>query len=254
MTTPPEAAHDWALFLDVDGTLVHIAEHPESVQPPDRLKQILENAAAAVDGALALISGRSIDAIDRLTGRAAPAAAGLHGLEIRTADGQHQASEGDTPAITSARERLQTLVKAHPDLYLEDKKATVALHYRGAAKGSVSEAERLVDEIVDASDGVLARLAGKSVYEIKPADGNKGDALRALMATAPFSGRRPVYIGDDVTDEAGFSAVNALDGISIRVGDNTDSVARYQLDTVDEVLEWLETTAATLKRPPPPPT
>lgn len=248
MTTLPEPARDWAIFLDVDGTLIHIAEHPDSVQPSDRLGEILGQAAEAVDGALALISGRSIAVIDALTEHAAPAAAGLHGLEIRTATGEYQSAEQNLPALQRARDRLESLTTAHSDLFIEDKKATLALHYRNASEAAVAAAQDTIESIVEASEGELTRLDGKSVYEIKPAHGDKGDALRELLASPAFSGRRPVYIGDDVTDEAAFRTANELGGVSIRVGVDGESEARYRLNTVDEVLEWLEATASTLRR------
>lgn len=207
----------------------------------------------AVGGALALISGRSIRDIDAMTGHVAPAAAGLHGLEIRTTDGRQRTADHESPALAKARQHLQSLVEKHPGLYLEDKKATLALHYRSATEKAAAEADRATDAIVNESDGALARLSGKSVYELKPAHGDKGDALRALLESPPFAGRLPIYIGDDVTDEAGFAAANALGGMSIRVGDIGDSAAHNQLDTVDEVLEWLEQTTATLTRKSEPP-
>ncbi|WP_423821035.1 trehalose-phosphatase [Salinisphaera sp. SPP-AMP-43] len=248
MTTLPKPAQDWAIFLDVDGTLIHIAEHPDSVQPSDRLGEILEQAAEAVDGALALISGRSIAVIDALTEHAAPAAAGLHGLEIRTAEGEYRSAEQNIPALQDAREQLESLTASHSDLFIEDKKATLALHYRGASEAATTAAQRTVESIVAASGGELSRLDGKSVYEIKPAHGDKGHALHELLATPSFSGRRPVYVGDDVTDEAAFRTANELGGVSIRVGADGASEARYRLNTVDEVLEWLEATARTLGR------
>lgn len=240
MTTLPTPDERWALFLDVDGTLIDIAEHPDSVQPSSRLGEILEQAADSVDGALALISGRPIAEIDRLTDHAAPAAAGLHGLERRWPGGREDAGDAAGAELAAARTRLNDLVETYPALYLEDKKATLALHYRNADDTAREAAERTVNDIVAGSDGALGLLAGKSVYEIKPDTGDKGDALRAFMAAPPFAGRRPVYVGDDVTDEAGFIAANAAGGISIRVGDIADSAADYQLHTVNEVLEWLE--------------
>lgn len=241
-------SHSWALFLDVDGTIVPIANHPDEVSPSSHLEAILSQAATALNGALALISGRSIAAIEAITGYSGPAA-GLHGLEARTADGRYFASYSDsTPALDRARYKLQELTATCPELHLEDKQFTLALHYRGASSRAVESARQTVDSIVAAANGSLSRIAGKAVYEVKPAHGNKGEALRWLLDTEPFTGRQPIYIGDDVTDEDGFAAANALGGISIRVGDNRDSHACYQLDTVDEVLSWLETTTQQLKQ------
>ncbi|HET7314099.1 trehalose-phosphatase [Salinisphaera sp.] len=252
MTNLPAPDDRWALFLDVDGTLIHIAEHPESVQPFPCLGEILGRAADALDGALALISGRPIAEIDRLTGRVAPAASGLHGLELRTPVGGYEAPQGQAPGMSRARERMSGVAERHAGLYFEDKQATLALHYRNAGCDARAEAEQVVDDIVETSDGALAVLAGKAVYEIKPSRGDKGRALQRLMTNPPFAGRCPVYVGDDVTDEAAFVAVNSLGGVSIRVGEAAPSAARYRINTVDEVLEWLEQIATTLNQPNPP--
>lgn len=254
MTNLPVPDERWALFLDVDGTLIHIADHPDSVQPSHRLGEILSRAADVLDGALALISGRPIVEIDRLTERVAPAASGLHGLELRTPAGGYEGPEPEVAGMRAARRRLGGLAEQHPELYLEDKQATIALHYRNADDTTRREAERAVHEIVADAGGALSLLPGKAVYEIKPARGDKGRALQRLMTDPPFAGRCPVYVGDDVTDEAAFVAVNSLGGVSIRVGEPASSAARYRLDTVDEVLEWLEQIAATLNTASPPPT
>ncbi|MES1937980.1 trehalose-phosphatase [Salinisphaera hydrothermalis] len=255
MTNLPDPEEHWALFLDVDGTLIHIAEHPDSVQPSPRLGEILNAAADAFDGALALVSGRPIAEIDRLTERVAPAASGLHGLELRTPAGGYEAPDHDTPGMHTARERLQALTDEHAGLYLEDKQATLALHFRQAGDTARRAAEDTIDAIKNDAGGALSVLAGKSVLELKPARGNKGRALQRLMSDPPFAGRCPVYVGDDVTDEAAFVAVNSLGGVSIRVGEPAVSAARYRLNTVDEVLAWLEQIATTLNpATPTPPT
>lgn len=243
----------WALFLDVDGTVVPIADHPDAVSPSPRLGALLSQTAAALNGALALVSGRSIASIEALTGYTGPAA-GLHGLETRTADGRYFACSDNTPALARARQTLQQLVADYPELYLEDKQATLALHYRGASTQATEAARQTVDAIVTAAHGTLSRLAGKAVYELKPDQGDKGTALRWLLDTEPFPGRCPVFIGDDVTDEDGFAAANALGGLSIRVGqsshggDTPASHARYQLDSVDNVLAWLATVTRQLEQ------
>lgn len=254
MTNLPYPDERWALFLDVDGTLIHIAEHPDSVQPSPRLGEILQRVTDALGGALALISGRPIAEIDRLTDRVAPAASGLHGLELRTPAGGYDAPNANVAGMSTARARLAELAERHAELYFEDKQATLALHYRNAGDAARAEARTLVDEIVDGADNRLSLLTGKAVYEIKPAEGDKGRALQRLMTDPPFAGRCPVYVGDDVTDEAAFVAVNSLGGVSIRVGEPASSAARYQLNTVDEVLEWLEQIATTLHTASPPPT
>lgn len=246
MMNLPAPDEHWALLLDVDGTLIHIAAHPDSVRPSPRLGKILGRAADALNGALALISGRPIAEVDRLTGGAAPAASGLHGLELRTPAGGYEAPRRDTRGTGRARERLAALAERHAGLYFEDKQATLALHYRHADQAARNDARRTTHDIVAAADGALSLLSGKAVYEVKPAHGDKGQALQQLMEVTPFTGRRPIYVGDDVTDEAAFEAVNALGGLSIRVGEPAPSAARYRLETVDEVLQWLDQIATML--------
>lgn len=254
MTNLPHPDGCWALFLDVDGTLIHIADHPDAVEPSDRLAEILSGVARVLDGALALISGRSIAEIDRLTEHVVPAASGLHGLELRTPAGGHERPHSGLADIKDARNRLERLTSQYPGLYLEDKQITLALHYRNADEAARRAGEQTVHEIVNEAGGALSLLAGKSVYEIKPAQGDKGRALQHLMTKPPFTGRCPVYVGDDVTDESAFLAVNSLGGIAIRVGESASSAAPYQLDTVDEVLAWLEQITTTLTTASPPPT
>lgn len=246
-TPPPPADPGWAYFLDVDGTLIEIAERPDAVLVPRDLVALLDRLRRVTAGACALVSGRSIAAIDGLFAPAKLAASGLHGVEWRGADGVLHHVAGSDPvaieasaldrALAAARVSLDGLVRRFPELGLEDKGVALALHYR-AAPALADEVLARTAAIV-ASHPALVAQRGKMVVELKPAGIDKGVAVRRFMADPPFAGRRPVFVGDDLTDEHGFAAVNAADGISICVGDRAPSRARFRLHSVGDALRWL---------------
>jgi trehalose 6-phosphate phosphatase len=232
----PQPHSDWALFLDVDGTLVEIAETPDGVEPDARLPGILSALSRSLDGAVALISGRPIDMLDGLFAPVRLPAAGLHGLERRDADG-HRHAAAPSPAIRAAAAAAEDFARANPGVLIEDKGATVALHFRQApALGPA--ATRLAEELVAAHAGTTLQK-GKMVVEIRPAGKDKGSVVAEFMAEAPFRGRTPVFIGDDVTDEAGFRMVNRLGGHSVRIGGQSGSEATYGIPSVTAFLDWL---------------
>jgi trehalose 6-phosphate phosphatase len=246
-TRPPPAQPGWAYFLDVDGTLIEIAERPDAVRVPGELIRLLDRLRLVTGGACALVSGRSIAALDGLFAPVRMAASGLHGVEWRGGDGVvHYAAATDPAsaeaetldrALASARMSLDALVRRYPALGLEDKGVTLALHYRAAPE--------LEPEVLAATGAIVAARPelvaqpGKMVVELQPAGVDKGRAVNRFMAMPPFHGRRPVFVGDDLTDEHGFAAVNALDGISVCVGDRVPSAATYRLRSVGEALDWL---------------
>ncbi|HWU85148.1 MAG TPA: trehalose-phosphatase, partial [Rhodocyclaceae bacterium] len=176
--------------------------------------------------------------LDRLLGVPQLCAAGQHGLEIRNARGiLHQPPrEGDDGDLAPIIDYLQLLRQRHPGLLVEDKGATVAIHYRQvpALGGHLS---RLLKGVL-AMQPTLRLQRGKFVYELKPAGADKGTAIATLMTDTPFRGRRPVFIGDDLTDEHGFETVNRLDGVSIKVGSGR-TCAQYRIADVDAVHRWL---------------
>lgn len=235
-----------ASFFDVDGTLLEIAETPGAVHVPERLKDLLRDTALRESGALALISGRSLAELDRLFAPYRFAAAGSHGLERRDAAGRYTVAVNPeltrNPEFTDVRIHLQRFCAEHPGLLFEDKGLSLALHYR-----RVPHLETRVFEIMGA---LVAQLGppfhlqrGKCVCELKPAAANKRSAIEAFMKETPFAGRTPIFIGDDITDEDGFAAVNAAGGDSIRVGLEGTSVARWRFASVQEVINWLEGSA-----------
>ena len=245
----PEPSLDWALFLDFDGCIVETAPTPESVAIPGRLPSLLVALREALGGAVAIVSGRPIEQIDGFLGLAVPAVAGLHGLERRTADGAIVRPPLQRDDLHAVRALLEAFAAAHPGVLVEDKKHTVALHYR--LSPSLREDCRAIVNaaLKDAPQGWQV-VEGKFVFEIRPCEHSKGTAIEAFMGEAPFLGRTPVFCGDDITDEDGFEVVNARGGMSIRVGKGVATRAAAQVDTVGELLDWL-TRVAGASRPTP---
>jgi trehalose 6-phosphate phosphatase len=248
MTTPidarrlPRASSDWALFLDVDGTLLDIAETPQAVEVPAGIASLLERLFYALGGAVALASGRPLETLDRWFGGLRAPAAGLHGLERRGANGAVHHVEAPVLSLERVRQRLAGIETKFPGLLVEDKGRAVAVHYRKAPERA-AEVFRLVGEAARDSGGDLELLEGKQVLEVRPRGADKGKVVEAFMAEPPFRGRIPVFVGDDRTDEDGFAAVNRLGGHSIRVGREGPSAARYRLDDAPAVREWLAAVA-----------
>jgi len=211
---PYDVAAD-ALFLDFDGTLVDLAPQPEEIVVPPELITLLQRIQQESDGALAIVSGRPLDQLDFFLAPLRLPAAGVHGAERRTADGR--ILQQPVPDVHHLRERLLPLVESHPGLQLELKRGALALHYRHAAHLE----QRCVETMMDAlrHEPGFTLLHGKMVVEAKPHI-NKGDAVAAFLHEAPFRGRRPVFIGDDVTDEAGFAIAQGevFGGFGIKIG------------------------------------
>ena len=229
---------DIALFLDVDGTLLEIASTPDAVKVPAALRNTLDLAAAREKGALAVISGRSISELDRLFAPCLFPAAGQHGFERRDAAGRLTQPALDSKLLKPAREALAGLQLLHKGLLLEDKGAALAMHYRLAPKCE-SVVRAVMAELAAPLAGLFVLRSGKCVFELTPAGYSKRTAVEAFMLEPPFAGRAPVFIGDDVTDEDGFAAVNELGGYSIQVGNARASAARYRFGSVSAVAAWL---------------
>jgi len=239
MPPPLPDPSNTALFLDVDGTLLELAARPESVRVSDELRGLLSRLASRLDGALALISGRSLDVLDELFAPLVLPAAGVHGLQRRSHRGQRQLAEVRPDWHAAVAATLTEFAATHPGLQLEDKGHALALHFRNAPEQAAA-AETMADELLAELGRPTRLLRGKMVLEFMPAGSDKGIAIREFMTEAPFRDRRPVFIGDDVTDEAGFCAVNSLDGWSVRVGSGTDTSARHMLADVTAVYQWLD--------------
>jgi trehalose 6-phosphate phosphatase len=234
----PAPLASWAYFFDIDGTLVDIAPAPAEIVLERELQSLIRELYDATGGALALISGRAISDVDSIFGEVSLPVAGQHGLERRGRAGKitrhHLASE----KLDFARARLAQAIATHPELFLEDKGLSLALHYRSAPK-LASFAHRTMRGVAAAMGPEYALQSGKRVVELKPSGKDKGDAVREFMLEAPFHGRTPVFVGDDVTDEHGFAVVNSLDGHSIKVGGGP-TAAEWRLPNVRAVRSWLE--------------
>jgi trehalose 6-phosphate phosphatase len=233
-------SRNWALFLDIDGTILDLAETPGQVVVTGHLRELVRSLSAAAGGAFALVSGRSLSDIDALFRIPGLCAAGLHGVECRTShDGVTHVQSVDESVMQSFRGRLRAYVERYPGLVLEDKKLSIAIHFRRAANLQ-ADVERILSETIAGHEAFHIQR-GKMIAEIKSRDSNKGFAVRRFMQTPPFHGRIPVFIGDDITDEDGFCAANELGGISIKVGFAGHSSAGYCLGQPADVLDWLET-------------
>jgi trehalose 6-phosphate phosphatase len=237
LTAPPPLdfrAH--ALFLDLDGTLVEIAARPEDVVAGETLRRTLRALALHMSGAVALLTGRTIESADGVLSGAIESIAGLHGFEKRY-NGATTHAEGDLSGVqaglVTARSFHQTgLLPAR----IEDKRAGFALHYRDNPEAGPTV--RNVAEMIAERHG-LAIIEGKMVTELTLGVRTKGDALKAFMHEAPFRGRAPVAIGDDVTDEDAFAAARDLGGFGILVGGPRATAAAYALKDSGAVAAWL---------------
>lgn len=235
-SAPPDPDPAWAFFLDVDGTLLEFAATPMEVHIQPDVQALIRRFYQTAGGAVALISGRRVADIDRLFGSNASPVAGQHGIERRDATGRlhHHAPSNNLAAI---RASVETLVASMPGILLEDKGASIALHYRRAPH-LAPRLRRALRELVAAAGADIALQPGKMVLEVKPAGRDKGIAIREFMAEAPFRGRTPAFVGDDATDEYGFALVNELGGHSIKVGRGA-SIAGWRLRDVKAVRAWL---------------
>lgn len=240
MPAPPDNLEptNLALFLDVDGTLLDIEDHPAGVRADGVLVTMLAHLSAGLDGALSLISGRPVADIDRIFAPARFAAAGAHGAETRLhPDDPVSVTTWSLPV--SIVEEIREFAGSDPRLLLEEKRGGVSLHYRRAPE--LEEAcTKFVHRLLPEIETDFRLIAGKMVFEFAPKAHHKGAAIREMMQRDPFTGRQTVFVGDDVTDEDGFRAVNELGGITIRVGGNRDSEAAYSLPDVAAVRCWLE--------------
>jgi trehalose 6-phosphate phosphatase len=242
MRRMPPLAPDWGFFLDVDGTLVDYAARPQEVRVGKELLELLDQLRAATDGAIALVSGRSVADIDVLFAPLLLPVAGQHGTERRSADGMIHRHAPPLEKLGRAAASLVTLTAAHTGLVLENKGMTLALHYR-LAPGLRTLAEQEMRAIAATLGDAFELQTGKFVMEIKPSGRDKGSAISEFAAEAPFAGRRPVFVGDDLTDEPGFEVVNRAGGHSVKVGPGITR-ARWHLFDAAAVRAWLASYAA----------
>lgn len=240
----PDWARTWALFLDIDGTLLDLAPEPQAVRVPPGLAARIGALARGLGGALALVSGRPLSDIDRFFPGGFDAA-GTHGAQWRLGGTATEPGSAIGAALLEMTPLLREETARLPGVMLEHKPHALALHYRLAPEREAQvrslaacAAERL---------GPAFRLQiGKLVVEILPAEAGKGAAIERFLGRPPYAGRTPVFVGDDRTDEDGFAVVNARGGLSIRVGAGAPTQARFQLDSPAAVRDWLAGLVASL--------
>jgi trehalose 6-phosphate phosphatase len=225
------------LFLDVDGTLLELEETPGDVVASRETIDLLAATRGAFGGAVALLSGRAVDDLDRIFDPLKLPCAGAHGGQRRAFDGSLHAAPSDREFLEHARIVLADLAKRHLGAILEDKGLALAFHVR-RSPGAAPEAADLVKALADMSAGRYSMQRGKAVFELKPASVDKGTALVEFMTEAPFRGRRPVVIGDDLTDADAFRAAALMEGISVGVGVEAPP-AMYRLDGSIQCRRWL---------------
>ena len=234
---PPAPADDWALFLDVDGCLLDFADAPDAVTVPATLHATLQRLSQRLHGALALVSGRALLRIDELFAPLRLPAAGLHGLERRSTVAR--LSPPPVPsALAAIHDEARQVAAAWPGTLVEDKGSALGLHWRAEPRAAAA--------LRAFAEAALPRLPGyrlqhgDHVVELRPSAGDKGEAILALLEEAPFRGRKPVFVGDDLTDESGFAVINAHGGLSVLVGQREPSAAHYALRDPAAVRAWLD--------------
>jgi len=233
---PPLVPDTTALFLDVDGVLLGFAHAPDAVHVPAALIERLDALHAQLDGALALVSGRSIATLDALFAPLRLPCAGLHGLERRNGGDTHRL-HADASGLDEVRAAAHALAARYPSALVEDKGVALALHWR-AEPLAAADLQALAASAAMQLPGYHLQ-PGDHVVELKPAGADKGVAIEAFLQESPFAGRMPVFAGDDLTDEHGFEAVNLRGGTSILVGTREPSAARYALADIAAVQRWL---------------
>jgi trehalose 6-phosphate phosphatase len=240
-SAPPGFARGWdecAILLDIDGTLLDLAPTPREVWVPPGLAKTLNGLLEKTSGALALVSGRSLNDIDLIFAPEQFPAVGGHGAEMRISTDSEAVATHAPPMDKELKRRLAAIAKLSPGILLEDKGYSLALHYRLAphAEKAIYAAVSLIR--ADLPNAPIEVLPGKCVCEIKHSGFNKATGVLELMAHEPFRGRHPIFIGDDVTDETVFAIMPDLGGLAFSVGRRATGVADH-FDEPRDVREWL---------------
>jgi trehalose 6-phosphate phosphatase len=231
-----------AILLDIDGTILDIAPSPPQVWVPTGLRATLSRLADLTSGAVALVSGRTINDIDLIFSPLQLAAIGVHGAEIR-ASGDGDIQTRVTPVSKGLKRKLATVAELGPGILVEDKGYSLALHYRLAPEKGPGVLAAVAKICATVPTEAVEILPGKLVVEVKPAGINKGDAVCALMQHPPFAGRRPIFIGDDMTDVPVFGIIPKFGGQAYSVGGIVADVDGH-FATPEAVRAWLAQIAA----------
>ena len=237
----PLPTGDSCLFLDVDGTLIEFSTHPSQTAASSALKDLLLTVSDALEGAVALVSGRRIEDLDRIFFPLRLPAAGVHGGERRSE------REGLPPLLPPdrrldpARECLQRFCTQHPQVVVEDKSIALAVHFRNEPAAAAA-LEHELHTILDDLGPSFHALHGSMVIEVKPRGFTKARAIEDFLREPPFKGRTPIFLGDDITDLDGFKLIDERRGTSIAVGDRV--AAQWRLADPAAVREWLSEFAA----------
>jgi trehalose 6-phosphate phosphatase len=230
--------NECAVLLDIDGTLLDLMPTPREVWVPPGLAKTLRRLHERTGGALAMVSGRSLNDIDLIFAPDQFPAVGGHGSEMRIRGDSEAVGTHAPPMDKELKRRLAAIARLSPGILLEDKGYSLALHYRLAphAEKAIYEAVSLIR--ADLPNAPIEVLPGKCVCEIKHAGFTKATGVRELMTHEPFKGRRPFFIGDDVTDESVFAIMPDMDGLAFSVGRRAKGVAGH-FDAPDDVRQFL---------------
>ncbi len=242
---PPVLPARAALFLDLDGTLLDFAARPDAVVVESGLREAIGRLQHALDGALAIVSGRPLDQIDALARLPDIAAAGMHGAELRDARGRIERAPVAHTLLARARQHAQEQTRHLAGVLVEDKGDAIALHYRLAPQAAATISE-LAAELLRIAGSGFALQHGNHVIELRASGSDKGTAIAALLETSPFAGRQAWMVGDDLTDEHAFAVVNAREGTSVIVGPRRPTSARHAFPDPAAVRHWLAVSADAL--------
>jgi trehalose 6-phosphate phosphatase len=237
---PPRPTPDqWALFLDVDGTLLELAPTPDAVVVPNGLIDTLDLVSRRLNGALALVSGRALGTLDGLFAPWRFPGAGQHGGEIRLSPVAPAIVHADAQAVAIATARLEMLAGTLPGVFVEPKGVSTAIHYRQAPQAE-SAIRAALPRVLAGLETRLEATSAKMAFDIRTRGLTKGTAISVLCAMPPFAGRTPVMVGDDRTDEDGFAEVAARGGMGVLVGTPRATQAHWRLDSPADTRHWLE--------------
>ena len=247
---PLPALDNIAVLLDVDGTLLDFAARPDAVVVPKTLCRTLERLARKLDGAVAFISGRPLADIDRIFAPLRLPTVGGHGAEIRVPEGDGLNHHGSVPFDRALKQQFFDLTQLGAGIVIEDKGYSIAVHYRLAPDLAGLVTAAIAEIWTKAGKRSFEILPGKFVIEVKPRGFDKGTGLREMMAYPPFTGRRPIFIGDDTTDRAAFAVLPEFGGLGLSVGGIVAGAA-FNFDGPQDVRLWLEQLSKGARKPRP---